>query len=122
VHYIPCNSHYRVFHAKEADMQTLAAKQMLDKESFMIDLFIAIAQVMDLDDSVKKSWVKGLQNRKSANKALSGAANDTNFADLVKGELELLGRLKAQIPNPKAAYEICWLENITSDEKILQNI
>jgi hypothetical protein len=103
-------------------MQKSNARNLLDNEAFMMDLFIAIVNVMDLDADIKDGWIKGLQNRKLANKQFVNEKDDSKFDELVKGELDLLARLKAQIPNPETAYEKCWLENITGDEAILRNL
>lgn len=104
-------------------MQKQNARNLLDNEAFMMDLFIAIVNVMDLDPEIKAGWVNGLQNQKLANKEFVNQPNDAAFDAMVQEELALLGRLKAQIsPNPKMAFERCWLQNITEDEAILQKL
>ncbi|NLS02180.1 hypothetical protein HGP14_02190 [Rhizobium sp. P32RR-XVIII] len=95
---------------------------LLDNEAFMMDLFIAIINVMDLDPDIKKGWLQGLQNRKIANKEFVNAGSTSQFKTLVDGELDLLEKLRKQIPNPTTtAYQKAWLENITSDEAILRS-
>lgn len=99
------------------------SRNLLDNEAFMMDLFVAIVNVMDLDPDIKSSWIKGLQNHKTANKEFVNESVDANFDALVQGELALLAKLKAQIPdNPTKVYEKAWLENITSDEEILKKL
>jgi len=99
------------------------ATHLLDNEAFMMDLFISIVDVMDLDPDIKKSWTQGLKNHKAANKDYVNAGSPAKFKALVDGELALLGKLKAQIPNPPTtSYEKAWLENITSDEAILNSL
>jgi len=107
----------------EADMKKKNARNLLDNEAFMMDLFIAIVKVMDLDPDIKDGWLNGLKNHKKANKQFVEEADDKGFDDLVAGELALLAKLKAQIPYPPSnAYEKAWLDNITSDEEILKNM
>lgn len=99
------------------------ATHLLDNEAFMMDLFISIVNVMELDPDIKKSWIQGLKNHKAANKDYVNAGSPAKFQALVQGELALLAKLKAQIPNPPSkSYEKAWLENITSDEAILTNL
>jgi hypothetical protein len=104
-------------------MKKANARNLLDNEAFMMDLFIAIVNVMDLDPDIKNGWIKGLQNRKMANKEFVNAPTDPQFDKLVEDELALLGKLKEQIPAElKTAYATCWRENITWDETILTNL
>ena len=103
-------------------MKKSNARNLLDNEALMMDLFIAIANVMDLDTDIKNGWITGLQNRKKANKEFVNEPNDTKFDAMVSGELALLAKMKALIPNPTTAYEKCWLENIQSDEAILMRL
>ena len=104
-------------------MKKKNARNLLDNEAFMMDLFIAIVKVMDLDPDIKDAWLKGLKNHKKANKEYVEEGDDKGFDTLVAGELELIAKLKAQIPYPPTtAYEKAWLDNISSDEEILRSL
>jgi len=106
----------------EANMVQESARNVLEKEASMVKRFVAIVNETDLDADIKKGWLTSFENHQLAHDEYA-AADQTKLAALVKGELELLSRLKAQIPNPPTnIYEKCWLGNIAGDEAILKKM
>src|SRR5262245_43124107 len=86
---------------QEVNMAKKEAREWLDKENDLIDVFIRITEIVDIEPSIRDSWIRGLTNRKTANALFAKEKDDGKFDNLVKAELKLLDNFINQIdPDP----------------------